>query len=92
MDENKVPCPSEQAIWERRSTRSFLPDRVIEPECLEHLLQAAMRAPSPKNRQPWHFTVVTEKDARARLSGILSQKLESLKEERLKRGAGVDDL
>jgi len=51
-----------------------------------------MRAPSPKNRQPWHFTVVTEKPARERLAGILSQKLESLHHDRLERGAGVDDL
>lgn len=92
MAANPLPLLDEQAIWNRKSVRSFNRDRILDPQCLEHLLQAALRAPSPKNRQPWHFTVVTEKPAQERLAAILSQKLASLRRGRLERGAGVDDL
>jgi nitroreductase len=92
MEANEYLLLNEQTIWERKSTRSFNRSCVIEPDRLEHLLQAAMRAPSPKNRQPWHFTVVTEPSAKEHLAGILSQKLESLHHDRMERGVGVDDL
>ncbi len=92
METEKITLLNERAIWERKSTRSFDPTRVISQECLNGLLRAAMRAPSPKNRQPWHFTVVTKRTAKERLSGILSRKLEALCGERRERGKGIDDL
>jgi nitroreductase len=45
------------AIAARRSIRRFKDDP-IPGEKLEAILRAASRAPSGKNRQPWHFTVV----------------------------------
>jgi nitroreductase len=46
-----------EAINQRRSIRSFTQQEVTERE-LEVLLQAAIRAPSAGNRQPWRFVVV----------------------------------
>lgn len=92
MEAKNNPPLNEGAIWVRKSTRSFDPARVIPLACLEDLLISAMRAPSPKNRQPWHFTVVTERAAKERLSGILSQKLTSLTQDRRQSSRGTDDL
>lgn len=42
----------------RTSVRAF-EDRPVPRETLVRLLEAATRAPSPTNRQPWRFAVVT---------------------------------
>lgn len=51
-----------QLAQARQSDRAFLPDKKIEREVLERILEAARLAPSACNGQPWHFTVVTEKE------------------------------
>ncbi|NLY63940.1 MAG: nitroreductase [Alcaligenaceae bacterium] len=53
-----------EAITSRKSTRGFLPD-AIPGELLHTLLQAASRAPSGSNIQPWKVHVVsgTSRDA-----------------------------
>ena len=51
-------------IMKRKSTRLFDEKKTIEPVELERILRAALQAPSPKNRQPWHFTVVTGDESR----------------------------
>lgn len=48
-----------EAIAKRKSIRSFQ-ERKVEPEKVESLLRAAMRAPSAMNGQPWEFIVVDE--------------------------------
>ena len=55
-----------KAIAKRKSIRSFM-DKKVEPEKVESLLRAAMRAPSGINGQPWEFIVV---DDRAVLSAM----------------------
>lgn len=45
------------AVQLRRSIRKFQ-DRPVPRGDLEAILEAGRRAPSAKNRQPWHFTVV----------------------------------
>ncbi|MDR1587372.1 MAG: nitroreductase family protein [Treponema sp.] len=47
------------------AARNFLPGEVKE-EDLSAILQAGIRAPSARNGQPWHFTVVRENDALAK--------------------------
>ena len=47
------------AISERRSIRQYKPEQITE-EQLQALLQAAVEAPSARNLQPWHFTVVQD--------------------------------
>ena len=46
-----------QAIAERRSNRGYAPRQLTEEE-LSAILTAAMQAPSARNSQPWHFSVV----------------------------------
>jgi F420 biosynthesis protein FbiB-like protein len=57
----------------RRMTRRFKPD-ALPPGALEQILEAATRAPSPHNRQPWRFAVVAG-PARARLAGAMGARL-----------------
>jgi nitroreductase len=47
-----------QVLETRTSVREFDPTVGIPPETVEHLLAAAIRAPSAGNRQSWHFYVV----------------------------------
>ena len=49
--------PVLDAIAERRSIRSFKSDAITK-EQLDILLKAAEQAPSARNAQPWHFSVV----------------------------------
>lgn len=49
-----------EAIWNRRSIRRFRAEPVPR-ELVTAALQAAQQAPSPKNKQPWHFLVLGEK-------------------------------
>lgn len=54
-------------IKSRRSTRAFLPGQVKEEE-LQAVLEAGLYAPSANNQQPWHFTVIQNKDLIDRLN------------------------
>ena len=45
------------AIADRRSNRAYKKDPITE-EQLNVILTAAVQAPSARNAQPWHFTVV----------------------------------
>ena len=46
-----------QAISNRRSHRVYKKDQLPE-DVLSAILKAGLEAPSAKNRQPWHFSVV----------------------------------
>ena len=56
-----------ELILKRRSIRKYSGDSVND-EQLENILQAAMAAPSAKNRQPWHFVVVRKEETLKQLS------------------------
>lgn len=45
-----------EAILNRRSCRSFL-DKPVEDEKIQQILECAIYAPSPANKQPWEFIV-----------------------------------
>lgn len=47
-----------EAIKERKSIRKFKPDTVSK-DILEKIIEAAVRAPSAENTQPWEFVVLT---------------------------------
>jgi len=53
--------PVLDAIAGRRSIRAYEPEQITE-EQLKILLDAGEQAPSARNAQPWHFTVVQNKD------------------------------
>lgn len=52
--------PAVQALKERRSVRTFDPDRQVPEETLQELLQVAMNSPTAHNKQKYHFTVVQD--------------------------------
>ena len=58
-----------EAITSRRQVRSFT-DRDIPDEHLHQILEAARRAPSARNGQRWHFVVITDSEAKAKLSRV----------------------
>lgn len=55
-----------EAIQSRRSIRRYS-SRPVEPEALERVLEAGRLAPSARNQQTWHFTVVRDSALRQQL-------------------------
>ncbi len=70
------------AIYSRRSIRYFT-DEPIPEEALTKILRAGMRAPSPKNRQPWRFLIFT---------GAAKEKLLAAMEKGIARAEAGDGL
>jgi nitroreductase len=60
------------AITARKSIRAFRPDPVPQ-SVLQELLEAAIRAPSSMNTQPWEFFVVSGKPLARLKSGNLAR-------------------
>jgi nitroreductase len=54
-------------IRRRRSIRKF-ENKPIEPDKMDILVEAALRAPSSRGLQPWEFVIVTEQDLLEKLS------------------------
>ncbi len=50
-----------QTILNRKSVRVYT-DKEIAPGIMEQLLRAGMAAPSSKDRRPWHFIVISDKN------------------------------
>jgi nitroreductase len=55
-------------ILARRSIRRYTGEPVEEDD-IRKILEAAMAAPSSRNRKPWHFVVVTERETLRKLAG-----------------------
>lgn len=58
-----------EIIKERKSIRAFRPDKVAKNE-VEKVVEAALKAPSALNLQPWELTVVMDEE-KERLSRVL---------------------
>ena len=56
-----------ELLRKRRSTRQFDPSVAIDRDELTALLDAACRAPSGNNAQPWRFVVITDAALREKL-------------------------
>jgi nitroreductase len=56
-----------ELLRKRRSIRSFRP-LPVEAEKVDQLIEAMLRAPSSRGRNPWEFVVVTETDRLQALS------------------------
>ena len=54
------------AIRTQRAIRRFSPEPVPD-EALARILQAAVRAPSGRNRQPWRFLVIRDPETKRRV-------------------------
>ena len=61
---------AEQFLKSRRSIRTFK-HKAVEKEKLEKLLEVACYAPSAKNMQPWHWTIVRDGEEVRRLAGMV---------------------
>ena len=57
------------AICARRNVREYQP-RAIADQDLDRIAEAGWRAPSAKNRQPWDFILVTERNELQELSTV----------------------
>jgi nitroreductase len=57
------------AITSRRNVRSFA-DQAVSAEHLDQILEAARRAPSSRNSQPWDFVLVTDRSTLKQLSTV----------------------
>jgi nitroreductase len=55
------------AIHRRRAVRDYKPEKV-PADLLRQLVAAASWAPSAMNEQPWHFTIVTDRDLMGEIS------------------------
>lgn len=64
-----------QAILTRRSTRAFT-EQHIEREELDQIIEAAVYAPSARNMQSWHFTVVRSREKIAELCAAVGAALD----------------
>lgn len=65
-------------IKSRRSIRRYLPQQIKEEE-LNIILEAGIYAPSGHNDQPWHFTVIQNKEIINNLSDKTKQLMEKAK-------------
>ena len=60
-----------QCIRSRLTVRSFKPDPVPD-RVIRRMLQAARWSPSARNRQPWNFIVIQNRDTLAQIGSIAS--------------------
>ena len=75
---------AEQFLRSRRSIRNFK-DKPVERHKLEKLLEIACFAPSAKNNQPWHWTVVEDPTEVRRLAGMVINWMRSVIEQHPKQ-------
>lgn len=64
-----------QFVSTRQSDRAFDPNRMVEKEKLERIIQAARMAPSACNAQPWHLIVVDEPELKSKVADANSARL-----------------
>ena len=61
-----------EAMFSQRQITRFKPDPVPR-EAIEKIIDAAIKAPSGGNTQPWHFVAITDRDLIARIGGIYKE-------------------
>lgn len=58
-----------KTINDRRSTRSYKTDPISKAD-LDLLIEAAVHAPTAHNDQPWHFTIIQNKELLGEINDI----------------------
>ena len=66
---SRLSMPVGQAIFTQRAIRRLKPDPIPESD-LRDILEAATRAPSGGNSQPWHFVVVRDAGLRVQFGPL----------------------
>lgn len=69
-----------EVIKKRRSIRKFKENQIKEEE-LNLILEAAVHAPSGHNDQPWHFTVIQNKELIEKISDLSKAEMTKSNEE-----------
>jgi nitroreductase len=82
--------PVFDAIFGLRATRVY-EDRPIPPELLARILEAATRACSSGNTQPWEFVVVTDRAVQRELKAIMVEAFANIDRERAQRADELVD-
>ena len=75
-----------QTILSRRSTRSYA-KKEVEQEKIDTILKCACYAPSARNMQPWHFTVITSRAMLDRISAENRKIMQASPEEMVRKMA-----
>ena len=76
-------------IMTRRSIRKFKPEQFSQ-EDLQHIVNAGLYAPSSKNSQAWHLTVVRGQKAIARVTREVKAATERMPDNRYKEPVGKE--
>lgn len=79
-------------ICKRKSTRNFNPGFLIDKATQEKILEAGLRAPSPKNRQPWYYVVVDDYKTLKKVQTKMEEVLTRLKSDRIFQKRDFSDL
>jgi len=67
--ESRLSMPVGEAIFTQRAIRRLKPDPIPDSD-VRDVLEAAARAPSGGNSQPWHFVVVRDAGLRAQFGPL----------------------
>lgn len=68
---DKLALTAEELLSTTRAVRHRLDfDRPVAPAVLRRCVELALQAPTGRNRQGWHFVVVTDPDRRAALARL----------------------
>jgi len=59
-----------EILFTRRSIRKYQKDKPIGDDLVKFILDAAMCAPSARNKQPWHFLVTRSREKLDKLSEL----------------------
>lgn len=66
-----------EVIYSRRSIRKFL-DKPVPRSDIEKILDAAIRAPSGSNAQPWHFMVIEDRNLSRAMREAVDRKMDEI--------------
>ena len=76
------------ALHTRHSIRRYT-DQPVPSDLIDRLLEAATRAPSSHNCQPWRFVVITTSSVKAQLADRMGERLRA---DRLRAGDRVEEI
>jgi len=79
-----------KTIKNRRSVRQYRPEQIKDEE-LENILEAAIYAPTGHNDQPWHFTVVHNKDLINEINNGAKVVMKDMELEWISKLGAIDD-
>ena len=69
---DRLSLPLGEAIFTQRAIRCLKPEPIADDD-LRLILQAAGRAPSARNRQPWHFLVLKDPERKRQLQELFQE-------------------